>query len=244
MLQLLSNPTIPPALRIAQDYPADYPDTEISGETIVDCARRGDDMVFVLYDDSPHCGPFDMAFNDEPVAVFERDRFGGGMFEACDNSKRSHNMDLLYEMWRGDIDERTDLFPDDEGDEDEDYMFESQAEYLAWRLTVRTEEVSHRDGSYLVVWYVDEFAEYCCGDRRGRHSVTGEEFTPCFDAFSSVLDGDVYGYVRVPLKKLFIWDSESGDWEPDPDLDLYGDATDSCWGFIGEPGYCLEEGCV
>ncbi len=88
--------------------------------------------------------------------------------------------------------------------------------YYSGNETMRVEEIRSQRETYFYVWYQDELDKYA-GMKNAK---------PMLESIQSYFDGEVYGYV--------VKDKDGED--------MKGTMSDSCWGFVGDVSYCLDEG--
>jgi hypothetical protein len=180
------------------------------------------------------------AVNDEPVMIFSRDR--GRDWQVLDNSKRNFPpFATLRAIESGDINdvlsELCDCRYNDWGATENGRVF---AEHSDWtnarnqngRRYFRTKESAAaalfqaEHGRALADLKVEQFGDYrdtfyLCFWQSELDDYAGvKNAKPCLADCQSIVDGEVYGFV--------IGDDED-------------DHIDSCWGFIGEEIYCLDE---
>lgn len=201
--------------------------------------------VTIYYDDLHELAD---AVNDEPVLIFGRGR--GHDWEVLDQSKRNFpSMDVMRAIEEKDTDEilslLTDMSYSDWGQTEDGRIWADHADWQHarnrnGRRYFKTKESAAaamflaEHGHPLADLKVEQFGGqsstfYLCYWQPELDAYAGcKSATSCLKSCQSIVDGDVYGF-RI-----------TGPAEDDED-DEDGDDLDSCWGFIGDMSYCLDE---
>lgn len=184
------------------------------------------------------------AINDEPVLIFGRER--GRNWQILDQSKRNFpTMDILRVIAEDDTDEMlgqlADTIYSDWGQADSGRFWAEHSDWIHGRnhngrryyktkdaMAAALFETEH--GHPLADLKVEPFTNrnsqfYLCFWQSELDAYAGcKNATSCIASCQAIIDGDVYGYEITA-----------------PDDEDMGDELDSCWGFIGDMNYCLEE---
>lgn len=201
--------------------------------------------VTIYYDDMHELAD---AVNDEPVLIFGRDR--GHDWQVLDQSKRNFpSKDTMRAIEQKDTDELLNLLTDmryaDWGQTDTGRFWADHPDWIHGRnhngrryyktkdaMAAALFEAEH--GHPLADLKVEQFGDYsstfylCFWQSELDTYAGGKNAPSCLKDCQSIVDGEVYGY-RI-----------TGPAEDDED-DEDGDELESCWGFIGDMSYCLDE---
>jgi hypothetical protein len=106
--------------------------------------------------------------------------------------------------------------------ENENPHFYNAAEYMNFILDVGFAELRGGGDVYYLIWSKAEFERYA----------GSPDAKPSTDYYGHLLDNEVYGFIAekfVPCPDF-----------PDREDDEQWEEVDACWGFVGEPEYCME----